>query len=228
MKIALFVLGMVFTIQACALVPADQIHPSVETGAKVFVDRCALCHGTQGMGEGILAVKMKDYPSTNLLENPKTKSRTDIYRAVVYGGSIEEYSEYMPPMGDDLTWTELESVVEFITLLREDFDKANSFVTAAQKVAEPSRKQGKHLFESRCVLCHGELGQGDGRMAKVIKSPPPANLTFSRLPDDYLVKIIAEGGIGVGRSPQMPPWGGQFSENEIKSIILYLKILRSE
>lgn len=89
-----------------------------------------------------------------------------------------------------------------------------------------SKKAGQDIFASHCVLCHGKFGEGDGRMAKVIRNPPPADLTASRLPDDYLKQIISEGGAGVGRSPQMPPWGDQLSAAEIESLILYLKSLR--
>ena len=63
-------------------------------------------------------------------------------------------------------------------------------------------------------------------MAKILKSPPPANLVSSRLPDKMLFDIISKGGEGVGRSPKMPPWGMQFTENEINSIMIYVKNIR--
>jgi cytochrome c oxidase cbb3-type subunit 3 len=63
-------------------------------------------------------------------------------------------------------------------------------------------------------------------MARIIKSPPPFNLTLSRAPDDYLHDIIYKGGEKMGRSPRMPPWGGDLSDAEIDSVVMYIKTLR--
>ena len=204
----------------------EKVAPTREIGAQVFQNRCVLCHGSQGMGEGVLALKVKDYPSTNLMTDMSALKREDIHNAVVFGGSIGSMSNFMPPMGNDLSWTELESVVDFVLLLRTNNAAAKKMLLAQEVDVKASRKVGAQVYNNRCVLCHGSFGEGDGRMARVIKSPPPANLTKSRLPDDYLVNIITKGGAGMGRSPQMPPWGDQLSPSEIRSVILYIKHLR--
>lgn len=178
------------------------------------------------MGEGILPLKIKGYPSTNLLESVKDLNRDKIKEAIIYGGSLGTISEFMPPMGNDLTWTETESAVEFVMLLKNNQTQALAMLKDFVSKSDASRKIGQQLYESRCALCHGKYGDGKGRMAKVIQAPPPANLTLSRLPDNYLNKIIRLGGEGVGRSPKMPPWGMQFETNEIDSIIIYIKSLR--
>jgi mono/diheme cytochrome c family protein len=200
--------------------------PSLALGSQVFKNRCVLCHGSQGMGEGALALKLKDYPSTNLMTNMSSLKRADIHNAVAFGGSKGSMSNFMPPMGNDLSWTELESVVDFVLLLRTNNTVAKKMLLAHEVDVKASRKVGAQVYNNRCVLCHGSFGEGDGRMARVIKSPPPANLMRSRLPDDYLVNIITKGGAGMGRSPQMPPWGDQLSPNEIRSVIFYIKHLR--
>jgi len=96
----------------------------------------------------------------------------------------------------------------------------------AEKRPQPILKKGQHIFHQRCELCHGSKGEGNGRMIKVVKAPPPADLTSSRLPDDYLTKIIAGGGRSVQRSSQMPPWGDELSEQEILAVIEYIKSIR--
>ena len=205
---------------------ANDVTPNIGIGAKVFNDRCVLCHGSSAMGEGILPLKIKNYPDTNLIISLETLNREQIKSAVIYGGTEGRISQYMPPMGNDLTWTQTESVVDFVMLLKTNKEKAFDMLTKLTDEDESSYQVGQQLFQSRCALCHGKYGEGDGRMAKVIKSPPPANLTISRLPDDYLEKIIIDGGEGVGRSGQMPPWGMQFSKSEIQSIIQYVKKIR--
>lgn len=89
-----------------------------------------------------------------------------------------------------------------------------------------SLEVGKNLFETRCALCHGLTGKGDGRMSKIIKNPPPANLTVSILSSNELKKIIQDGGERVGRSPQMPAWGKQINQVELNSVVEYIKSLR--
>ena len=64
-------------------------------------------------------------------------------------------------------------------------------------------------------------------MSKIIKNPPPYNLTLSALPDKYLKQIITQGGRAVGRSYQMPPWKDELSEEEVDSAIIYIKTLRN-
>ena len=205
---------------------SDNPEPTLEVGAQVFHKRCTLCHGNEGMGEGLLPLKLKDYPNTNLLKPKYSTAREMVHEIVVFGGTQGKVSNLMPPMGNDLTWTQTESVVDFVLLLREDQPKAAAMLSALRSQGDVSRRLGQDIFSSRCVLCHGKYGEGDGRMAKVLKAPPPADLTASRLPDGYLKDIISKGGAGVGRSPHMPPWGDQLNTLEIDSVILYLKSIR--
>ncbi len=86
--------------------------------------------------------------------------------------------------------------------------------------------QGSKIFISRCVLCHGETGKGDGKMSKIIIDPPPFDLTKSNAPYEYLRLIISNGGEQVGRSPQMPPWRDELSLAELDAVISYIQELR--
>ncbi len=223
--------GMVFLLLLTQAVIAgedknSEAKPTLEYGAKVFQARCVLCHGREGYGDGMLPMSLKDYPDTNLHENKFGKELDELRLSVIYGGSLGTMSAEMPPWGDELTYTQVESVTLFTKLLIDDPKKAISMVDKTQAGTKPTERVGRAIFKSYCSLCHGENGEGDGKMAKIIKNPPPFNLTLSRAPDEYLMQIISKGGAAMGRSPRMPPWGEQFSETERKSIILYIKTLR--
>lgn len=198
--------------------------PCLEYGAKVFAERCSLCHGSDGLGEGILPMSIKDYPNTNIMRERKTGYA--LKEIIQYGGSLENISEEMPPWGDELTVTQMDSVADFITLMRSDLEKALPYLQTASKNLKPSKRIGRGVFMGRCALCHGKEGLGDGKMARIIKNPPPFNLTLSAQPDDYLNQIIIKGGAEMKRSARMPPFGGDLSQAEIDSVILYLKELR--
>lgn len=195
-------------------------------GAKVFQARCSLCHGSDGLGEGILPLSLKGYPSTNLLEPRHGTDTASIRNIVERGAQVKGVSNEMPPWGDELTATQLESVVKFVHYMRGDLEGALEMLRKEAETQQPSIKVGRAIFGGRCSLCHGQYGQGDGKMARIIKDPPPFNLTLSRADDGYLRQIIGKGGASMGRSPRMPPWGGDLTASEIESVIMYIKTLR--
>lgn len=194
-------------------------------GAVLFHDRCVLCHGVGGMGEGILPLKIKDYPKTNLLDSP-VLSREEITKVITHGNDETKAPKLMPPMKDELSSAQIAALTDFVIFLRDNNKEATAQLKVLAAKVSPNKRTGEHLYATRCVLCHGKSATGDGRMAKVIKSPPPANLITSKADLNYIKKIVEHGGQAMGRSPQMPPWGDQFSESEIESIALYILDLR--
>ena len=203
--------------------------PTLSFGAAVYKSRCVLCHGKNGMGGGILASAIKGYPSTNLFEKRFGGDTNKVRQAIIYGGSKGKMHQYSPPWGNELTFQELESVVMFNVYLLQHPQEAIALFDAARpaKVRNASWNAGRIIFQSRCALCHGPGGEGDGKLSRVINSPLPFNLTQSRLPDAHLKAIITKGGGAVGRSPKMPPWEGELSTIEVDSVILYIKTLRA-
>ncbi|MDV6235959.1 cytochrome c [Leptospira ellisii] len=89
---------------------------------------------------------------------------------------------------------------------------------------EKSAIRGSIVFRTYCVLCHGEAADGKGRLA-VGKVPPPANLTITKLTDEQKEEIIKKGGMGVNRSPFMPPWKDELSEEQIRDVISYINFI---
>lgn len=187
-----------------------------------------LCHGLDGLGEGFLAIKMKNYPSANLLTNIKASSRKDIRKAIFFGGALGNISAFMPPYGEAIDGKEVDALVELIQLMRRDTQQSSRLIKIAYNKTQiqPNVNLGKLVYSTRCVLCHGKTGQGDGRMSEILKSPSPANLVKSQKPDDYLYQIISQGGESIGRSAHMPPWGDQLTDREINSLVIFLKHLR--
>ena len=195
-------------------------------GAEIFHYRCALCHGNDGLGEGILPLSISNYPNTNLLEPRFGKSLKSITRLIRKGGKLRKVNDEMPPWEDELNRKELGSVAMFNEFLHRDFDAALVMLREQAQNITPTKRIGRAIYLGRCALCHGKHGRGDGKMVRIIKNPPPFDLTKSRVDDQYLHDIISKGGEAMGRSPKMPPWGKDLNDKEISSIIIYLKILR--
>jgi mono/diheme cytochrome c family protein len=88
--------------------------------------------------------------------------------------------------------------------------------------------KGKASFDQLCASCHGSSGKGDGAAAAAL-SPKPRDLTdkqyVSGLKDDYIKKMVKEGGQAVGKSPLMPPMGSALKEADIENVIAYVRAL---
>jgi mono/diheme cytochrome c family protein len=91
--------------------------------------------------------------------------------------------------------------------------------------ADAAVVRGSIAFRTYCVLCHGAEGKGNGRASKMY-TPRPADLTVSPFNDQYTEMIIRGGGASVGRSPYMPPWGDELSDEQIRDVVAFLRELR--
>lgn len=94
-----------------------------------------------------------------------------------------------------------------------------------------SERRGKLLFDQYCIICHGKTGEGDGFNSYNLK-PKLQNLRDSTyinaISDSFLNQIISLGGRGVNKSSQMPSYRYILNENEIKSIVKYIRKLNKE
>ncbi|MBI4910084.1 MAG: c-type cytochrome [Acidobacteria bacterium] len=81
----------------------------------------------------------------------------------------------------------------------------------AQDIADPAL--GKRLFESQCVLCHGQNGTGG-------RGPSLNRPNLEKAPDDKRLDRVIGEGIG----PEMPgAW--QLSPREVASVRAYVRTL---
>ncbi len=82
---------------------------------------------------------------------------------------------------------------------------------------------GRHIYEQRCLECHGPHGRGDGMKAPFL-SPRPGNLisaATSAKSDKDLLKIIANGRPRTA----MPAWKDELSEEEQREVLRYIRSL---
>lgn len=106
------------------------------------------------------------------------------------------------------------------------------FVVSTVVFADPLAKKGRKLYAYYCTHCHGEKGQGNGYNA-VNLDPKPRDHTDSGEPymagrtNEELFEAVNKGGAGISKSPFMPPFGGVFSEEEIWSLVSYLRTIHS-
>src|ERR1700687_2292948 len=85
---------------------------------------------------------------------------------------------------------------------------------------------GKQVYQTYCVGCHGDAGQGDGFNSFNL-DPHPRDLrnpAFQKSKSNAdLADAIRRGGAGVGLSSLMPPWGRTLDARHIDAVVLYLR-----
>jgi mono/diheme cytochrome c family protein len=88
--------------------------------------------------------------------------------------------------------------------------------------------RGETLYATYCASCHGPRGDGDGPLASNL-DPRPARHSdaaiMDALSDEYLFRVVKEGGAAVGKSPLMAPWGGTLSDAEIRDLVAFVRSL---
>lgn len=98
----------------------------------------------------------------------------------------------------------------------------------------PLAYEGRRLYVSYCMLCHGPEGKGDGPLAKVMEiNPADLSTTVRSRSDTILTKIITGEGrqtiTGRDRhnllNEAMPEWKDVFSDTQVRSLIAYLRFL---
>jgi mono/diheme cytochrome c family protein len=93
---------------------------------------------------------------------------------------------------------------------------------------EGDAAEGGALYQTYCASCHGPRGEGDGPVAAGL-NPKPAKHSdgayMNTLSNEHLFKVIKEGGVSVGKSPLMAPWGGTLGDEQIADLVAFVRSL---
>lgn len=100
------------------------------------------------------------------------------------------------------------------------------FAGAAQ--AEEPAPHAVKLYTTYCVQCHGMNRDGNGVNSSEMAVKPRDHTDSKAMgdtPDELLFKAIKEGGLSVSKSVLMPRWGSVLSDDEIKELVAYLRVV---
>jgi putative heme-binding domain-containing protein len=95
----------------------------------------------------------------------------------------------------------------------------------------PVVSQGQTLFLHYCAACHGVSGDGDGYNADQLDKEPAelSNKKFiTKKSDSQIYRVIKFGGQGVKKSHLMPVFGHTLSEEEIWTLVAYVRYLAED
>jgi mono/diheme cytochrome c family protein len=148
--------------------PGTDLPKTTPVGQRVFIERCAVCHGPDGRGNGPAAPSLIPHPRNFTKGEFKYKSTpvgqppldADLIRTVSYG----LHASAMPYFKDLLSEEEISEVVKYVKNMSPVFDNPTSETLNIPPRVSPdaaSIERGKNLFlENGCMICHGMDGRG--------------------------------------------------------------------
>jgi mono/diheme cytochrome c family protein len=103
----------------------------------------------------------------------------------------------------------------------EDAERAGRALHSPLPPGGASEADGRALYETFCLVCHGRSGEGDGPLVPKIPNPPSYRSDVVReLPEGRLFHIITYG------SGRMPSYAAQLSRTERWEVVRYVQTLQ--
>lgn len=210
----------------------------VEQGRGLFQRQCAVCHGSEGKGDGPASYLL--YPKPRDLTSGTFKVRStpsgspptdeDLYRTITSG----LIGTGMPGFSY-LSEKDRKSLVSFVKAVAQITERPE-VVPAGKKPALTPKvlAKGKEEFmEAKCWECHGKQGKGDGPSAPTLLD----QWGYRALPVDFTLGVFKGGGrvedlylrftTGMDGTP-MPSYQDSFSEADRWALAYYVKFLSSK
>ncbi len=199
LTIAILAAFQIYIAREPARIAADQTRDrliAVSAGRALYAQNCAVCHGEQG--EGI------DGPPLNDRKFLANTPDLTIFSLISSGVPGTEMPAWNQAHGGPFTDEQIRQLVAFIRSWEADAPDRQALAMI------PDPVNGLKIFNSTCVVCHGENGQGTDR-APALNDPTK----LAQFDDEWYADTIAEGRPAKG----MPTWGTVLAPDEIRDII---------
>lgn len=171
------------------LVPMD-----LANGESIYAEKCAPCHGDQGLGDGPMAASLQKQPAA--IGNPAIASKASLvnWYTTVTEGNI---NSFMPPFNGSLNDQQRWDVVAY-SLSLGGFD-LNTL------------QQGADVYAQYCEECHGT----DGKMVSTADFSD--QIMMSKLSQNDIANFIV---VGVGT---MKGFGDTIPQNDLAAVTTYMR-----
>jgi mono/diheme cytochrome c family protein len=136
--------------------------------------------------------------------------------------SIKPYARPIPPVPGTVPVNGGEPVMSI--------QSADRLVNPRTRTSE-SINQGRVVYETYCLVCHGPMGRGDGPISSAAGGPffgvrSLVNDTIARRTDGYIYAVIVSGQV-MGRG-LMPVYGDKVRGTDRWDLVNYVRTLQAE
>lgn len=183
-------------------------------GYTLFNTYCMVCHGVEGEGNGPLASKLGDIRPADLTDAARMSKRSDkdLFQIIQGTADHANIDGEMPRWGMAISGPQIKSLVAYIRFLHNSRHKV---------IGDP--EVGKRVYLKSCATCHGPRGKGDGVMTNVLPMEPADHSKtgmMGGMSNERMLDVVRNGANGY-----MPAWKGILSEEEIRSVVGYIRLL---
>ena len=201
-------------LAAVALLSTNAVASDAFEGYKLYKSYCMVCHGVDGKGDGPLASKLGGTSPANLTDAARLGKRSDkdLFRIIQGTADHARIDGKMPRWGMAISGPQIKSLVAYVRFLHN----SNYEVLGDPEV-------GKQIYLKSCAACHGPNGKGDGVMTNVLSMQPADHSNTGKMGEvsnATLLNVVSEGANGY-----MPAWKSILSEEEIRSVVGYIRLL---
>jgi len=179
---------------------AAQKHEDLFEGNVLFTTYCSVCHGKRGEGIDAPALNNKTF-----LTSTDDGTIFSIINSGVPGTNMPAWGQVH---GGPLTDQEARQLVVFI----REWEPSASDINPPAVEGDPAK--GLEIFNSTCIVCHGETGAGTER-APVLNDPQK----LAQFDDDWYASTITQGRPSQG----MPTWGTVLSPAQVRDLVALLR-----
>lgn len=173
---------------------------AVTGGRSLYNENCALCHGEEG--EGVDGPPLNDKTFLNNTSNKR------IFSLINSGVPSSVMPAWNQVYGGPFTDQQVNQIVAFV---RDWTENAPDRIGIAN---EGNPVNGIVIFNSTCVVCHGDVGQGTEN-APALDDPG----RLGQFDDEWYVDTISGGRLAQG----MPTWGTVLSSTQIRDLVALLR-----
>lgn len=173
---------------------------AVTTGRALYAENCAMCHGQEG--EGVDGPPLND---SSFLSS--TADRT-IFSLISSGVPGTEMPAWSQAHGGPFTDEQVRQLVAFIRSWEPDAPDRQAEAMAGDAA------NGLAIFNSTCIVCHGENGAGAERAPALNDAA-----RLAQFDDEWYVDTISEGRPAQG----MPTWGTVLAPEEIRDLVALVR-----
>lgn len=204
----------------------------LQAGGQAYLAQCAVCHGTEGHGDGPLAASIaaegKRPPAVLDAERVSSLGRDGVRRAIEAGDHLRPDSP-MPVWGPHLGPDWMDRIADFVVTAPTAGDKARMAVTHYLAAPPGTPATGRRVYVTYCSGCHGPQGGGDGFVSPDVAArlaiEPLRGSSLARFSDDELKGLIGAGGAHAPEAETMPGWLHTLSPDERRALLGYLRTL---
>lgn len=193
--------------------------PAAYEGQRLFTSYCLLCHGPEGKGDGPLSKAMEIRPA-DLTTTVRSRSDTILTKIITGEGRQtitgrdrhNLLSEAMPEWKEVFDEGQVKALIAYLR-----------FLTRSKHELMGDPEVGMQLYQKYCQVCHGEDGDGEGIMTRLMGIAPMDHTNpneMNRLSNEVLVQRILEG-----KGRFMPPWQGILSQSDVEALVSYIRLL---